>query len=105
MHAGRSQASRQVPDGWKAAPYLLLLIFCFSVLNLPAHFVHHLGEVKPDCQLLGLSVSLSATSLDSGWFPTVDRTGDPLRIPVQVASVPLLWETPQARGPPPAGQS
>jgi hypothetical protein len=105
MHAGRLQESQLIPGGWRVAEFIVLFAFGLSVLDLPVHLVHHLGEVNPDCQLLSLSVSLSAASLDSGWLPTVDRTGDALRVPVQVASVPLLWESAQARGPPPAVQS
>src|SRR2546430_13060976 len=105
MHAGRLQGSRLSPSRWRVAELLVLLAFGVSVLDLPVHLVHHLGEVNPDCQLLGLAVSLNASSLDSGWLPTVERTWDALRVPVLLPSVPLLWESAQARAPPPAVQS
>jgi hypothetical protein len=105
MHAGHLQGSRFITSGWRVAELFVLLIFGVSVLDLPVHLVHHLGEVNPDCQLLGLSVSLNAASLDSGWLPTLERTWDALRIPVLLLSVPLLWESAQARAPPPAVQS
>jgi len=105
MHADRLQRSRLIPSRWRVAELLVLFIFGLSVLDLPVHLVHHLGEVDPDCQLLGLAVSLNAASLDGSWLPTVERTWDVLRVPVLLPSVPLLWESAQARAPPPAVQS
>ena len=105
MHAGRLQGSRLIPSGWRVAELFILVAFGISVLDLPVHLVHHLGEVNPDCQLLGLSVSLNAASLDSSGLPTVERTWDALCVPVLLPSVPLLWESAQARAPPPAVQS
>jgi hypothetical protein len=105
VRTGHLQAGRFIPSGWRVAELFVLLAFGFSVLDLPVHLVHHLGEVNPDCQLLGLSVSLNAASLDSSWLPTVERTWDALRVPVFLLTVPLLWESAQARAPPPAVQS
>ena len=105
MHAGRLQGSRLIPGSWRIAAFVALFAFGLSVLDLPVHLVHHLGEVNPDCQLLGFAVSLNAASLDSRCLPSVDRTWDALRFPVVSPSVPLLWESAQARGPPPAVQS
>ena len=105
MHAGCLQGSRLIPSRWRVAELLVLFIFGLSVLDLPVHLVHHLGEVDPDCQLLGLAVSLNAASLDGSWLPTVERTWDVLRVPVLLPSVPLLWESAQARAPPSAVQS
>jgi hypothetical protein len=105
MHAGRLQGSRLIPSSWRVAGLLILLMFSLSVLDLPVHLVHHLGEVAPDCQLLGLAVSLNASSLDGSWLPTVDCTWDELLIPVLFPSVALLWESAQARAPPPTVQS
>jgi hypothetical protein len=87
------------------AELLVLFIFGLSVLDLPVHLVHHLGEIAPDCQLLGLAVSLHASSLDGSWLPPVDCTWDELLIPVLLPSVALRWESAQARAPPPAVQS
>jgi hypothetical protein len=105
MHAGRLQGSRLIPSGWRVAELFVLVAFGISVLGLPVHLVHHLGEVNPDCQLLGFSVSLNAVSLDSSSLPSLDRTWDTLRFPVLSPSMPLLWESAQARAPPPAVQS
>ncbi len=105
MHAGRLQGSRLIPGSWRIAAFIVLFAFGLSVLDLPVHLVHHLGEVNPDCQLLGFAVSLNAASLDSRCLPSVDRTWDALRFPVVSPSVPLLWESAQARAPPPAVQS
>jgi hypothetical protein len=105
MHAGRSQRSRLIPSGWRLAGLLVLCAFALSVLDLPVHLVHHLGEANPHCQLLGLSVSLNSSILDSVWLPTVDRTWDELIIPVLLPSVSLRWESAQARAPPTALQS
>lgn len=105
MHAGRLQGSRPIPSSWRVAELLVLFIFGLSVLDLPVHLVHHLGEVAPDCQLLGLAVSLDASSLDGSWLTTVDCPWDELLIPVLLPSVALLWESAQARAPPPAVQS
>jgi hypothetical protein len=105
MHAGRLQGSRLIPSSWRVAELFILFIFSHSVLDLPVHLVHHLGEVASDCQLLGLAVSLNASSLDGSWLPTVDCTWDELLIPVLLPSVALLWESAQARAPPPAVQS
>jgi mono/diheme cytochrome c family protein len=99
MHAGRLQGSRLIPSSWRVAELLVLFIFGVSVLDLPVHLVHHLGEVAPDCQLLGLAVSLNASSLDGNWLPPVDCTWDDLLIPVLIPSVALLWESAQARAP------
>jgi hypothetical protein len=104
MHAGRLQGSRLIPSSWRVAALLVLFIFGLSVLDLPVHLVHHLGEVDPDCQLLGLAVSLNASSLDGSWLPTVDCPWDELLIPVLLPSVVVLWESAQARAPPPAVQ-
>ena len=105
MHAGRLRGSRLIPGSWRIATFVVLFAFGLSVLDLPVHLVHHLGEVNPDCQLLGFAVSLNAASLDSRCLPSVDRTWDALRFPVVSPSVPLLWESAQARAPPPAVQS
>jgi len=105
MHAGRLQGSRLIPGSWRIAQLLVLFAFGLFVLDLPVHLVHHLGEVNPDCQLLGLSVSLNAVSLDSSSLPSVDRTWDAVCVPVLSPSVPLLWESAQARAPPPVVQS
>jgi hypothetical protein len=105
MHAGRLQGSRLIPSRWRVAELPILFIFGLSVLDLPVHLVHHLGEVDPDCQLLGLAVSLNASSLDGSWLPTVDCTWDELLIPVLLPSVALRWESAQARAPPSAVQS
>jgi hypothetical protein len=93
-----------MPSAWRLARLLVLCAFALSVLDLPVHLVHHLGEVNPHCQLLGLSVSLNSSILDSVWLPTVDRTWDELIIPVLLPSVSLRWESAQARAPPAALQ-
>jgi hypothetical protein len=105
MHAGRSQRSRLIPSGWRLARLLVLCAFALSVLDLPLHLVHHLGEVNPACQLLGLSVALNASLLDGGWLPAVDRTWDELIVPILWPSVSLRCESAQARAPPHAVQS
>jgi hypothetical protein len=105
MHAGRLQRSRLIPSGWRLARLLVLFTFALSVLDLPVHLVHHLGEANPACQLLGLSVSLNSSILDSVWLPTVDRTWDELIIPALLPSLSLRWESAQARAPPAALQS
>jgi hypothetical protein len=105
MHEGRSQASRGIPSGWRLAGILVVLAFGLCALNLPVHLVHHLGEANPDCQLLGLAVSLNSSIFDSGWLPAIDRTWDELIVPVLLPSVPLLWESAQARAPPAVARS
>jgi hypothetical protein len=105
MHAGRLQGSRLIPNRWRVAELLVLIAFGLSVLDLPVHLVHHLGEVNPDCQLLALSASLNAASLDSSCMPNQDRIWDALRVPVLSPFLPLLWEVAQARAPPPVVQS
>src|SRR5262245_63306684 len=105
MHASRLQGSRLIPSRWGVTALLVLFIFGLFVLDLPVHLVLHLGEVDPDCQLLGIAVSLNAASLDGGWLPTVDCTWDELLIPVLLPSVALRWESAQARAPPSAVQS
>ena len=105
MLEGRLPGSRLIPTGWRVAELFILVAFGISVLDLPVHLVHHLGEVDPDCQLLGLAVSLNAFSLDGSWLPTVDCTWDELLIPVLLPSVALRWESAQARAPPAAVQS
>ncbi len=100
MHAGCLQGSRLIPGRWRIAQLLVLFVFCLSVLELPVHLVHHLGEVNPDCQLLGLSISLNAANLEGSCLPSLDHTWDVLRVPVLLPSVPLLWESAQARAPP-----
>jgi hypothetical protein len=102
MHAGRLRGSRLVSGRWRVAGLLTLFAFGLSVFDLPVHLVHHLGEVNPDCQLLALSASLNAASLDGGWALSHDRTWDELRVPALSPSLPLLWESAQARAPPPA---
>jgi hypothetical protein len=87
------------------AGFLVLAAFGLLVLDLPVHLVHHLGEVNPDCQLLALSASLNAASLDGSWAPSHDRTWDALRVPVFSPPLPPLREAAQARAPPPAVQS
>jgi hypothetical protein len=105
MHAGRLRGSRLIPGSWRIATFVVLFAFGLSVLDLPVHLVHHLGEVNPDCQRLGFAVSLNATSLDSRCLPSVDRTWDALHFPIVSPSVPLPWESAQARAPPPAVRS
>jgi hypothetical protein len=105
MHAGRLQGSRLTPGRWRIAELLVLVAFGLLVLDLPVHLVHHLGEVNPDCQLLALSASLNAASLDGSWAPSHDRTWDALRVPVFSPPLPPLREAAQARAPPPAVQS
>ena len=102
MHAGRMQRSRLIPSAWRLARLLVLCAFALSVLDLPVHLVHHLGEVNPDCQLLALSASLNASRLDGGLVPTIDQTWDELRVPVLSPDIALLWESARARAPPPA---
>jgi hypothetical protein len=105
MHAGRLPESRLIPSGWRLAGLLVLFAFGLSVLDLPVHLVHHLGEANPDCQLLGLAASLNAPILDNSYLPTVDRTWDAVIVPVLLPSVSLRWESARARAPPPAVQS
>jgi hypothetical protein len=105
MHACRLQGGRLIPGSWSIAGFVVLVAFGLSVLDLPVHLVHHLGEVSSDCQLLGFAVSLNAASLDSRCQPSVDCTWDALRFPVVPPSTPLLWESAQARSPPSAVQS
>jgi hypothetical protein len=105
MHVGLLQRSRLIPSSWRLAGLLVLWAFGLSVLDLPAHLVHHLGEVNPHCQLLGLSVSLNASVLEAGWLPTVDCPWDQLVVPVLLPYVSLLWESTQARAPPLSVQS
>jgi hypothetical protein len=100
--AGRLQGSRLLPSSWRLAGLLVLWAFGLSMLNLPVHLVHHLGEVNPDCQLLALSASLNAPLLDRGLLPTIDQTWDELSVPVLSPDIPLLWESAWARAPPPA---
>jgi hypothetical protein len=100
MHAGRSQRSRLIPSGWRLARLLVLCAFALSVLDLPLHLVHHLGEVNPACQLLGLSVALNASVLADGWVLSVDCTWDEIVIPYMLPSVSLPVAAPQARSPP-----
>jgi hypothetical protein len=105
MQAGDWQGSRLIPGRWRLAELVVLLAFSFFVLDLPVHLVHHLGEVNPDCQLLGFSVSLSTASLDSSRLPSIDRTWDVLCCPVLSPTLPLLWTSAQARAPPRGVQS
>jgi hypothetical protein len=100
--AGRLQGSRLIPSGWRLARLLALWACGFSMLNLPVHLVHHLGEVNPDCQLLAFSASLNALLLDGGLLPTIDQTWDELSLPVLSPDIPLPWESAQARAPPAA---
>jgi hypothetical protein len=100
MHAGRSQRSRLIPSGWRLARLLVLCAFALSVLDLPLHLVHHLGEVDPACQLLGLSVALNTSILADGWVLSVDCTWDEIVIPCMLPSVSLPVAAPQARSPP-----
>jgi hypothetical protein len=102
MHAGRLPGSRLILSGWRLAGLLVLFAFGLSVLDLPVHLVHHLGEVAPDCQLLGLAGSLNVPILDNSYLPTVDRTWDAVIVPVPLPSVSLRWASAQARAPPPA---
>jgi hypothetical protein len=101
MHAGRLQRSRLIPGSGRMSELVVLLAFSLSVLDLPVHLVHHLGEVNPTCQLLGLSISLNAASLDGACLPSRARTCEELSSPVPSPSVPLLWKSAQARAPPP----
>jgi hypothetical protein len=106
MHAGRLPGSRLIPSGWGLVGLFVLLAFGLSVLDLPVHLVHHLGEANPDCQLLGLAVSLNASiPVDHNSLATADRTWDAVIVPVLLPSVSLRWESAQARAPPPAVQS
>src|SRR5215510_13920053 len=105
MHTGRIHGSRLIPRGWRLAGILVLWAFVLSVLDLPVHLVHHLGEVNPHCQLLGLSGSLNASMPDGSWLPTVDLSWDELIVLVLLPSVALLWKSPHARAPPSAVQS
>jgi hypothetical protein len=105
MYADHVPGQRLIPRGGRLARTLVLVAFVFSVLNLPVHLVHHLGEANPDCQLLGLSVSLSSSILDHVWSPTIDRTWDALSVRVLLPSVSRLGEFTQARAPPPADHS
>jgi hypothetical protein len=102
MQAGRSQGSRLISKGWRLSGLLILWAFGLAVLDLPVHLAHHLDEVNPECQLLGLSVSLSSSILDGGWLPTADRTWDELSVPVLSPDMALLWESVRARAPPAA---
>jgi hypothetical protein len=105
MHAGRLPGNRLSPSGWGLVGLLVLFAFGLSVLDLPVHLVHHLGEANPDCQLLGLAGSLQASILNNSWLPTVDHTWDAVIIPVLLSSVSLRWQSAQARAPPSAVQS
>jgi hypothetical protein len=101
MHAGRLQGNRPMSSGWIIAAPVVLLTFGFCVLDLPVHLVHHLGDVNPDCQLLGLSISLNTSSLiDSHSLPGLDSPWDVLRLPVVLPSSTGFWERAQARAPP-----
>jgi hypothetical protein len=100
MHAGRLPESRLIPHGWRLAGLLVLFAFGLSVLDLPVHLVHHLGEANPDCQLLGSAASLNAPTLDNSHLPTVDRPWDAVIVPVLLPSVSLRWESARARAPP-----
>jgi hypothetical protein len=105
MRAGHSPGSRLILSGWRLAGLLVLFAFGLSVLDLPVHLVHHLGEASPDCQLLGLAVLLHASILDNSYRPAVDRTWDAVIVPVLLHSVSLRWESARARAPPPTVQS
>jgi hypothetical protein len=105
MRAGRLPGSRLTLSGWRLAGLLVLFAFSLSLLDLPVHLVHHLGEASPDCQLLGLAVSLHASVLDNSYLPAVDRTWDAVIVPALLPFVSLRWESAQARAPPPAVQS
>jgi hypothetical protein len=105
MDAGLLQGRHIIRSRWRLVRLLVLMAFGLSVLDLPVHLVHHLGEVNPDCQFLALSVSLSSIILDGGWLPTVDRTWDALVVPVLLPYVSLPSGSAQARAPPVALQS
>jgi hypothetical protein len=105
MHVGLLQRSRLIPSGRRLAGLLVLWAFGLSTLDLPVHLVHHLGEVNPHCQLLGLSVSLNSSIPEAGWLPTADCTWDELVVPLLLPYVSLLWDCAQARPPPPSVQS
>jgi hypothetical protein len=102
MHAGRLPENRLIPSGWRLAGLLILFAFGLSVLDLPVHLVHHLGEANPDCQLLGLAASLNAPILDNSYLPPVDRTWKALIVPILLPSISLRWESARARAPPSA---
>ena len=102
MAADRLQGSRLLPSSWRLAGLLVVWAFGLSMLNLPVHLVHHLGEVNPDCQLLALSASLNASLLDGGLLPPIDQTWDELSVPVLSPDIPPLWESAWARASPPA---
>jgi hypothetical protein len=102
MWAGRVPGSRLTLSGWRLAGLLVLFAFGLSVLDLPVHLVHHLGEADPDCQLLGIAGSLQASILDTSYLPPVDRTWKALIVPILLPSISQRWEFAQARAPPPA---
>jgi hypothetical protein len=102
MDAGLLQGRRIIHSRWRVVRLLVLMAFSLSVLDLPVHLVHHLGEVNPDCQFLALSVSLSSTILDGGWLPAIDRTCDALVVPRLLPYISPLTESAQARAPPAA---
>jgi hypothetical protein len=104
MFAGLLQGSRSMQSHWRAARIIVLLAFGITVLDLPVHLVHHLDEVNPECQLLGLSASLSSSTLDDGGPLTVDPTWDELIVPVLLPYVSQSRESAQARAPPPTVQ-
>jgi hypothetical protein len=80
---------------------VVLMAFGLCVLELPVHLVHHLSEEAPDCQLLGLSISLNASSLvDNSRLAGVDSPWDVLRLPVVWPTGAGFWEPAQARAPP-----
>jgi hypothetical protein len=105
MFAGLLQGSRSIQRHWRLARLLVLLAFGIFVLDLPVHLVHHLNEVNPECQLLGLSFSLGSSALDDGGPSTVDQTWDELIVPTLMPYVSQSWESAQARAPPPTVQS
>jgi hypothetical protein len=105
MDAGLLQGRRIIHSRWRVVRLIVLMAFGLSVLDLPVHLVHHLGEVSPDCQFLALSVSLSSTILDGGWLPTIDRTYDALVVPRLLPYISPSSEPAQARAPPAALQA
>jgi hypothetical protein len=106
MCAYRLQERRLTPGGNIIAACVVLVAFGLFVLDLPVHLVHHLGDVNPDCQLLGLSVALTAAGLiDTSNSPSVDSRWDVVLSPLSLSSHAGLWESFQARAPPPVVQS
>jgi hypothetical protein len=105
MHADLSQGSRSVQSRRRLVRLLVLAAFGLFLVGLPPHLVHHLDEVSPACQLLALSVSLSSSSLDGGWLPSVDHTWNELVVPVPVPYISPPPGSSQARAPPAAIQT